>query len=123
VRIAVSFAILLALPGSIFAQAGRNTASQAAQSVPKMSRNPDAARGRAIFISKCEICHYDTSDAKKIGPGLKGLSKRPAFTDGSRVSSARLEDWIQKGGKNMPGFKDSLNEYQLRDLLAYLKTL
>lgn len=88
-----------------------------------MSRSPDAARGREIFNSKCEICHYATSDAKKIGPGLKGLSKWPAFSDGARMSTARLEDWIQKGGKNMPGFKDSLNEYQLRDLLAYLKTL
>ena len=80
-------------------------------------------RGRAIYQQRCEICHFSASEAKKIGPGLKGIYTRGKFSDGKRVDDASMEKWIVEGGKDMPPFKGVLNPSQIRDLLSYLKTL
>ncbi len=81
------------------------------------------ARGRTVYQQRCEICHFSVSEAKKIGPGLKGTYKRGKFADGRRVDDASMEKWIVEGGKDMPPFKGLLNPSQTRDLLAYLRTL
>jgi len=80
------------------------------------------AHGKGLYDGRCEICHFSTSTAKKIGPGLKGVGTRGKFADGSKVDDDKLRRWIVKGGKNMPGFAD-LNADEVRDLIAYLKTL
>lgn len=81
-------------------------------------------RGTTVFAKRCAICHFAASDAKKVGPGLKGVSKRSTYeSDGKPVNDASLRGWIENGGKNMPGFKTVLNADQVRDLLSYLKTL
>jgi cytochrome c len=80
-------------------------------------------RGRAVYQQRCEICHFNASEAKKIGPGLKGIYKRGKFADGRRVDDASMERWIVEGGKDMPPSKGVLNPSHIRDLLSYLKTL
>ncbi len=80
-------------------------------------------RGRANYQQRCEICHFRASEAKKIGPGLKGIYTRGKFADGRRVDDASMEKWIVEGGKDMPPFKAVLNPSQIRDLLSYLKTI
>ncbi len=91
---------------------------------PSAASEPaEVAKGKAIYREQCEICHFSRSRAKKIGPGLKGLYKRGKFADGKKVDDASLEAWIEKGGKDMPSFKETLNREQVRDLIAYLKTL
>lgn len=80
-------------------------------------------RGRAIYQQRCEICHFSASEARKIGPGLKGIYTRRKFADGRKVDDASMERWIVEGGKDMPPFKGVLNPSQVRDLLSYLKTI
>ncbi len=80
-------------------------------------------KGKTVYDKRCAACHFAASDAKKVGPGLKGLTKRGAYSDGKPVTDDSLRAWIEKGGKNMPGFKAALNAKQVRDLIAYLKTL
>ncbi len=80
-------------------------------------------QGKKLFNTRCAICHYSASPAKKIGPGLKGLAKRGTYADGKPVDDASLREWIEKGSKNMPGFKAALNAEQIRELVVYLKTL
>jgi cytochrome c2 len=82
-----------------------------------------AAKGKALYDEWCEICHFNESTEKKIGPGLKGLFKRGKFSDGRKVDDAALRTWIEKGGKDMPGFGDSIKQEEIRELIAYLKTL
>ena len=87
---------------------------------------PDKAaveRGQALYKRHCAVCHFDSSAAKKVGPGMKGIYQRGKFADGKKVDDAGMQAWIENGGKNMPGFKTALNPDQLRDLLAYLRTL
>jgi cytochrome c2 len=77
-----------------------------------------------VFEKKCAICHFADSDAKKIGPGLKGISKRGTFTvNGNKVTTESLTTWIENGDSLMPGMKESLEPAQIKDVVAYVKTL
>lgn len=83
-----------------------------------------AARGKEVFDKKCAICHYPESDAKKIGPGLKGISKRGTFTvNQNKVTDESLKTWIENGDTLMPPFKEVLEAPQIQDVVAYVKTL
>jgi len=83
-----------------------------------------AARGKEIFEKKCAVCHYVDSDAKKIGPGLQGISKRGTFTvNNNKVTDEALKTWIENGDSLMPPFKDVLDGAQIKDVIAYVKTL
>ena len=85
---------------------------------------PAVGRGKTVFQQKCSICHYDNTDQKKIGPGLKGLNKRGTFTvNGNKISDDTLKSWIENGDQLMPPFKDQLEPSQLKDVIAYVKTL
>jgi mono/diheme cytochrome c family protein len=82
------------------------------------------ARGKEVFDKKCSVCHYADSDAKKIGPGLKGIGKRGTFTvNNNKVSDESLKTWIENGDNLMPPFKDVLDPAQIKDVVAYVKTL
>ena len=83
-----------------------------------------ATKGKELFDQKCGICHFADSDAKKIGPGLKGISKRGTFTvNNNKVTDDNLKTWIENGDSLMPPFKDVLDEQQIKDVIAYVKTL
>ena len=94
-----------------------------APAAQKNSPGGVASRGKVLYRSNCFICHYDISDKKKVGPGLKGLYSRGKYADGSKVDDASVWRWIDRGGKNMQGFRNSLSDSEIRDLIAYLKTL
>ncbi len=113
---------VLAVAGALLAQ------DQPEKTAPKKAASHgaagSAARGKDVFEKKCAICHYADSDQKKIGPGLKGLSKRGTFTvNGNKVTTEALKTWIENGDSLMPGMKDSLEPAQIKDVVAYVKTL
>jgi len=82
-----------------------------------------ADRGAAVFQNHCEICHFAASSEKKVGPGLRGLMRSGKRGAASRWDTAAVTRIIQNGGKDMPGFHAEINDAQMRDLLAYLRTL
>lgn len=98
-----------------------------AQDSAKKSSGTNAAavaRGKSLFQQKCSVCHYDTSDQKKIGPGLKGIAKRGTFTvNGNKITDESLKNWIENGDQLMPPFKDVLEPPQIKDVIAYVRTL
>jgi mono/diheme cytochrome c family protein len=97
---------------------------QPAKKAPSKGGSAAATRGKEVFEKKCGICHYADSDAKKIGPGLKGLSKRGTFTvNNNKVTDENLRTWIENGDSLMPPFKDVLEAAQIKDVIAYVKTL
>ena len=114
--------VTLAVAGAVLAQEQPRKASL------KYAASPGAAgsavRGKEVFEKKCAMCHFADSDAKKIGPGLKGLSKRGTFTvNGNKVTTESLTTWIENGDSLMPGMKESLEPAQIKDVVGYVKTL
>jgi len=102
-------------------------AQKSPQPAPKSGAtvsNPAAvASGGRIYAKQCEICHYATSKAKKIGPGLANIYPGGKFANGKKVDDASMRVWIEYGGKDMPGYKEILKSNEVRDLIAYLRTL
>jgi cytochrome c len=83
-----------------------------------------AIKGKDIFTKKCALCHFAESDQKKIGPGLKGISKRGTFSvNGNKVTDENLKSWIENGDTLMPPFKEVLEPAEIKDVIAYVKTL
>ena len=83
-----------------------------------------APKGKDLFEQKCAICHFADSTNRKIGPGLKGLSKRGTFSvSQKKVTTENLTTWIENGDSLMPPFKDVLDAQQIKDVVAYVKTL
>jgi mono/diheme cytochrome c family protein len=114
--------VALAAAGAVFAQ--NAPAKKKVQSGSTKGSSAAAARGKEVFDKKCGVCHYADSDAKKIGPGLKGLPKRGTFSvNNSKVTDETLKNWIENGDTLMPPFKDTLEAEQIKDVIAYVKTL
>jgi cytochrome c2 len=125
VRLAIALALAWAAIFSARASAQVKTPSNKKASNDSLPAGGPAsvARGQIVYKDRCAICHFSESEVKKIGPGLKGIYKRARFTDGGKVDDASVENRILNGGKDMPPFKAALNPSQVRDLIAYLKTL
>jgi len=109
----------LAVGGALLAQ----------DSPPKTTTKKSVSRGSAVkgkdvFDKKCSVCHFADSDAKKIGPGLKGIGRRGTFSvNSNKVTGEALTNWIENGDSLMPPFKDVLDPAQIKDVVAYVKTL
>jgi len=116
---AVSATLFVA--GAAFAQ----TQTKPTKKTTAAKADPAAvARGKELFQQKCSTCHFDTSDAKKIGPGLKGLNKRGTFTvNNNKVTEENLKTWIENGDSLMPPFKDVIDDNQIKDIIVYVRTL
>lgn len=80
------------------------------------------SQGKELFRRHCASCHFAESTAQKIAVGMKGLYAR-SFSDGKKVTDAGLAYRIEAGGKDMPGFKETLKPEQVRVLISYIKTL
>lgn len=113
---------LLGMSVAVLAQDSSPTKSAPKKTTGKSSGS--ATKGKEVFDQKCGICHFADSDAKKIGPGLKGISKRGTFTvNNNKFTEESLKTWIENGDSLMPPFKDVLDEAQIKDVIAYVKTL
>ncbi|MCL4403046.1 MAG: cytochrome c [Acidobacteria bacterium] len=82
-----------------------------------------AARGKQVFERQCAVCHHADSTGRKVGPGLKGLFKRPTLAHGRKVSEASVRAKIDDGGNGMPSYKEMLSDDEKNAVIAYLKTL
>lgn len=84
----------------------------------------DLARGKQLYKSKCAICHFDTSTAERVGPGLQGLFKIEKMPkSGLAPTEDNVRRLILEGSGTMQPFRGVLTRQQLADLMAYLKTL
>src|SRR5882724_3516370 len=83
----------------------------------------DAKKGKSVFDDNCSVCHNADSDEKKMGPGLKGLTKKAKMANGKAPTEANVRDLMNKGGNGMPAFSDQLTDAERDNVMAYLKTL
>ncbi|MDH4164946.1 MAG: cytochrome c [Gammaproteobacteria bacterium] len=94
---------------------------------------PDLEAGRRTFDSVCAACHGPTGHADPENPTVKALDPQPAdLSDPLFNSREPAEDWrivVTHGGQalglsaTMPAQGAALNEQQIRDVVAYAKTL
>ena len=87
------------------------TNAQAAIKPPDLTA--DAAQGRHLFLMNCAHCHGDDAHGDE-GPDLHDLHR----------SDARINEVITAGIKGeMPSFGKKLGDPDVRQLIAYIRTL
>ena len=92
-------------------KAAPKTTSSPAQPGAPMSQ--EAQRGDKLFDRNCAHCHGEDARGDE-GPDLHNLT----------LSDARIAKKIREGIKGeMPKFGSKLNEADIKDLIAYLRTL
>jgi len=83
----------------------------------------DAAKGKEIVGEQCAVCHNTESEEKKMGPTLKGMSKRAKMKNGKAPTDANVKAVINAGGNGMPAYQDMLSEDEKEHVVAFLKTI
>lgn len=96
---------------------------------PAWAQNP--GDGKNLYMSYCATCHGDKG--KGDGVAAASLPVKPRdHTNGAVMNSLTdqfLADIIAKGGGSlgkstfMPSWRGSLDEKQIRDVVAYIRTL
>jgi mono/diheme cytochrome c family protein len=84
---------------------------------------PQEQHGQRLFAGSCAVCHKADSSEPLNGPGLKALFKKEYLPSGLKVSEQQVRETIQHGRKNMPPMGGLMDDQQMNDLIAYLKTL
>jgi len=90
-------------------------------SKPESQFTEQEARGQQVYKAYCAKCHYATNARSLHGPGLQAITKVKAMPSGAPPTDERMTAVILRGRNMMPSTQ--LNDDQLNDLLAYLKTL
>ena len=88
----------------------------------------DVAKGKQVFEDNCQICHNADSAEDKVGPGLKGLMKKPPhkMADGTEHKQHTVEmirKQVKEGSSAMPPVGASLSDKEMDDLMAFLTSL
>jgi len=88
-----------------------------------------AADGKALYMSKCTVCH--DLDQKKLGPPLRNITtiRTPEYIMNLLVNPAQMqkEDKIIKDllkkYNNLPMTDPGFNQTQARNVLEYLRSM
>lgn len=87
---------------------------QNAQSQSKEAGSPQS--GAALFRDKgCTFCHGADLTGTSKGPSLAGIN------DDKTWPAPRITNQILNGGQKMPPFRDSLDDNEIADLVAFLR--
>ncbi len=91
----------------------------------------DKSEGKKLYLTYCSSCHGD--NGKGDGPAARSLPVKPAnHTDGAvmnQLTDKFLLEIISKGGSAvgksamMPGWGGQFKENQLRDVVAYVRSM
>lgn len=80
-------------------------------------------QGKTLFDAKCGICHDAYSTQTIVGPGLKGVLKKPRLPVSERPSTPEnIRSQLKTPFNRMPSF-DYLSEEEITDIIAFLNTI
>ena len=103
---------------------GTSVAAQTPTNAPS-SLSAKAQNGKAIYTDRCFICHdVDSNRVRRLGPpSLDGLFKKRTLINGKPVNEANVTEMIKVGPTlGMPGFRYTLSDQEIGDLVEFLKT-
>ncbi|MGE5254727.1 MAG: c-type cytochrome, partial [Planctomycetaceae bacterium] len=86
--------------------------------------DPESIRkGKELYESKCSFCHDAYSDKAIVGPGHKGLLKKPTLPASQRPATAEnVVEQLRNPYRYMPSF-GYLAEEDVLNLIAFINTL
>ena len=111
----------------VFAQIGvlsGTLSAQAAQSAPTL--NDAEKAGRKIFQTRCAMCHVGQEPAVEMSS--PNAERRPAtmgplLSRANTTNESTLKQKIKDGSAKMPGYKYTLTDQQVDQVVAFMKTV
>ncbi len=93
-------------------------AAMAATNLPAVAQNS----GAATYNAKCQMCH--AADGSGSAPAGKAM-KAPSFLSPAAVKepTANLIAITSTGKGKMPAYSGKLTDAQIKDVVAYIRTL
>ncbi len=79
-----------------------------------------AENGKAIYDSKCAMCHGKDGVAKVMAKGAANFND-PKYQEAN--TAAAIEKVITDGKGKMPAYKDKLKPEEIKAIAEYVKTL
>jgi cytochrome c6 len=78
--------------------------------------------GATVFKAKCAMCHGpDGSGSTPAGKAMK--ARDFSLPEVQSQSDAQLTEIVTNGKNKMPAYKGKLTDDQIKDLVAYVRTL
>jgi mono/diheme cytochrome c family protein len=87
---------------------------------------PVEKTGRSIFQTRCAMCHVGQEPASEMST-TAAAERRPAtlgplLSKANTTDETRLRTKIKDGSRLMPGYKHTLNDEQIDQVIAFMKT-
>ena len=80
------------------------------------------SNGEKIYKAKCAACHGATGDAST--PTAKAMKARDFCSDEvKKETDAEFTDIITKGKNHMPAFSGKISDADIKDVIAYIRSL
>ena len=125
--LAVPLLLLVALMGSAFLYQQtpwKAPASADAKKNPLTSDAATIAAGKSLYVAQCQSCHGKKGKGDGPSAAPLGVPAGNFTTEATQAQSDGALDWkIAEGRKPMPSFKKKLNETQIWQTVAYMRTL
>jgi mono/diheme cytochrome c family protein len=78
--------------------------------------------GESTYKAKCQMCHGVNGAADSTI--AKNLKIKPASdADMKKLTAAQMIDSVKNGKNRMPSFKDKLSDAQIKEVVAYFRSL
>ena len=114
-------ALLIALASVLLS--GAFTAAQA-QTTPTLTAAEKS--GRSIFQTRCAMCHVGQEPAVEMqntGAERRPATMGPLLSKANATDEAALRTKIKDGSARMPGYKHTLTDAQVDQVIAFMKTV
>jgi mono/diheme cytochrome c family protein len=85
---------------------------------------PVEKTGRTIFQTRCAMCHVGQEPASEMAATAerRPATLGPLLSKANTTDETRLRTKIKEGSRLMPGYKHTLNDEQIDQVIAFMKT-
>ncbi len=100
-------------------------AMSAQQAQPSSTLTAAEKSGRSIFQTRCAMCHVGQEPAAEISTASerRPSTMGPLLSRANTTNEAALRQKIKDGNVRMPGYKLTLSDEQIDQVVAFMKTI
>jgi mono/diheme cytochrome c family protein len=100
--------------------------TMSAQQAPSPTApTPAETSGRSIFQTRCAMCHVGQEPATEMAneSARRPATLGPLLSKANAADETKLRQKIKDGSRLMPGYKHTLTDEQIDQVIAFMKTI
>jgi len=109
----------------VFATVLLSGTMSAQQAQPSSTLTASEKAGRSIFQTRCAMCHVGQDPASEMTTAAerRPATMGPLLSRANTTNEAALRQKIKDGSVKMPGYKYTLSDEQVEQIVAFMKTI